>query len=306
MTWHWGQFYSQLQTLYSNIVPHNEEQWDDLRVGPKSDRAPRDITLLTFLHDRLFFKYRVSRLPSSVNCPAPKWSQSRIRKDLMPPPPMLLNVSPNKFVRFFLLDILHADWRRTLWFLYSSFSTSKLFGHFFVEFLQFSTENFLPLRCWIWWAFFERWRNSFFHHGSFFRHIFLCCAVGWSLVCYYYAVSDDWTSNLDLIFGPEFDLGLGTLHPTKLGWRLLPFSPHTSGHDYLDAEWASCPMNTHWNTVHCASSISTSNSAFPGLGFESQSRQFVCDVTPMTTHINQSIDQVITKNILHWLIVAES
>ena len=30
-------------------------------------------------------------------------------------------------------------------------------------------------------------------------------------------------------------------------------------------------------------------STFPGLGFESQSRQFVCGVTPMTTHINQSI-----------------
>ena len=24
---------------------------------------------------------------------------------------------------------------------------------------------------------------------------------------------------------------------------------YTSGHDYLDAEKASCPMDTHWNTV---------------------------------------------------------
>ena len=65
---------------------------------------------------------------------------------------------------------------------------------------------------------------------------------------------------------------------------------HSSGHDYLDGERASCPMNTHWNTVSsnrhhralslfsstacCASSLSISHSTFPGLGFESQSRQF--------------------------------
>ena len=78
----------------------------------------------------------------------------------------------------------------------------------------------------------------------------------------------------------------------------------TSGHDYFDAERGSCLMNTHWATVWsnrkhralslfsstacCAISSSIWNSTFPGLGFESQSRQ-LCDVTPMTTHINQSI-----------------
>ena len=47
----------------------------------------------------------------------------------------------------------------------------------------------------------------------------------------------------------------------------------TSGHDYLDAERASCLMNTHWNTVWSNRPRSIANSTFPGLGFESQSRQ---------------------------------
>ena len=37
---------------------------------------------------------------------------------------------------------------------------------------------------------------------------------------------------------------------------------YTSGHDYLDVKRASCLMHTHWNTVYCGSSTSTSNSTF--------------------------------------------
>ena len=65
-------------------------------------------------------------------------------------------------------------------------------------------------------------------------------------------------------------------------------------------------MNTHWNTMssnrnhtalslfsstaHCGSSSSTSNSTFPGLGFESQSRQlFVMWLQWQLIPINQSI-----------------
>ena len=92
----------------------------------------------------------------------------------------------------------------------------------------------------------------------------------------------------------------------------------------LTRERASCPMNTHWNTVWsnrqskgafpvflyggvccssacCASSAFTSKSMFPGLGFESQSRQFFSDVTPATTHNNQS--KKLSENILNWLTV---
>ena len=98
-----------------------------------------------------------------------------------------------------------------------------------------------------------------------------------------------------------------TNNPNVSNWSALsslPATPghiqfHTSGHDYLDAERASCLINTHWNTVwsngqswgvfpvsftawfdcvlsvccnsaYCASSSST----FPGLGFEPQSRRF--------------------------------
>ena len=87
---------------------------------------------------------------------------------------------------------------------------------------------------------------------------------------------------------------------------------YTSGHDHLDAERASCLMNTHWNTVwnnkhHWALSLFSStaacaaihhtvpvpvplqisrfqvwgsnpsqgNSTFPGWGFQSQSKQFL-------------------------------
>ena len=94
---------------------------------------------------------------------------------------------------------------------------------------------------------------------------------------------------------------------------------YTSEHDYLDAERVNCLTNTHWNTVWsnryhralplfsstacCGTSSSISNSMFPGLGFESQSRQLHVsrsgvrvpvkaifrDGTPMATHINQSI-----------------
>ena len=67
---------------------------------------------------------------------------------------------------------------------------------------------------------------------------------------------------------------------------------HTSGHDYLDAEKASCLMKTHWNAVwsnrenHRALSFFSStsccgSSSFPSKihvfqvwGFESQSRSF--------------------------------
>ena len=85
--------------------------------------------------------------------------------------------------------------------------------------------------------------------------------------------------------------------------------------DYLDAERASCLMNTHWNTVwsngesqgafpvpstawfdrvssvccnsaYCASSSST----FSRSGVRIPVKAIFCDVTPMTTtHINQSI-----------------
>ena len=48
----------------------------------------------------------------------------------------------------------------------------------------------------------------------------------------------------------------------------------TSGQDYLGEERASCLMHTHGTTVYCRSSSSPSNSMFPGLGFESQSRSF--------------------------------
>ena len=93
-----------------------------------------------------------------------------------------------------------------------------------------------------------------------------------------------------------------------------------SGRDYLDAERTSCLMSTHWNTVSsnrqpkvlslfssilwfdwvssmfcnstdCASSIPTSNSTFPGLGFESQSRQSI------NQSINHSINQSTTQSI---------
>ena len=95
-------------------------------------------------------------------------------------------------------------------------------------------------------------------------------------------------------------------------------TPYTSGHDYLDAERASCPMNTHWNTVW---SNGESYGAFPLFlysvawlrvervlqfsmlwqfqfhlefhvsrsGVWISVKAIFCDVTPMTTHINQSI-----------------
>ena len=79
---------------------------------------------------------------------------------------------------------------------------------------------------------------------------------------------------------------------------------YTFGHDYLDAERASCLMNTHWNTVSSKRPSSTSNSTFPGLGFESQSRQFLWCESDDKSY--QSIDKFIQTNILHWLTVAES
>ena len=50
--------------------------------------------------------------------------------------------------------------------------------------------------------------------------------------------------------------------PPKLNqWSLAVIWPYyTSGHDYLDAERASCPMNIHWNTVW---SNRQSQGAFP-------------------------------------------
>ena len=75
----------------------------------------------------------------------------------------------------------------------------------------------------------------------------------------------------------------------------------------FDAERASCLMNTQWHTVWSNRPISIANSTFPGLGFESQSRQlFVTWLQWQLILINQSIDQVIQTNILHWLIAAES
>ena len=66
---------------------------------------------------------------------------------------------------------------------------------------------------------------------------------------------------------------------------------YTFGHDYLDAERASCPMNTHWNTMWNNRPSSTENSTFPGLGFEFQSRQF---------HISRSGVQIPVKAIPHF------
>ena len=44
-------------------------------------------------------------------------------------------------------------------------------------------------------------------------------------------------------------------------------------------------------------------STFPGLGFDPRSKQFFCDVTPMTTRINQSIDKVVPKIFsIDWLL----
>ena len=108
---------------------------------------------------------------------------------------------------------------------------------------------------------------------------------------------------------------------------------YTSGHDYLDAERASCLMNTHWNTVWRNRPSSTENSTFPGLRFEPQSRQFHVSRSEVRIPVKavscfqvwgsnpsqgsflwcdsndnsySSIDKVVQTNILHWLTVAES
>ena len=70
-------------------------------------------------------------------------------------------------------------------------------------------------------------------------------------------------------------------------WQI---NTYTSGHDYLDAERASCLMNAHWNTVWSNRPSSISNSPFPGLGFKSQSRQlFTMWLQWQLISINQSI-----------------
>ena len=93
---------------------------------------------------------------------------------------------------------------------------------------------------------------------------------------------------------------------------------HTSGHDYLDAERASCLMSTHWHTVSsnrhhralslfsstawCGSSSSTANTSFPGLGFEPQSKQFFRFFLS-SNFLQRSIDgEYFSKNFIHWLI----
>ena len=72
-------------------------------------------------------------------------------------------------------------------------------------------------------------------------------------------------------------------------------SLYTSEDDYLDQERASCLMHTHWTTVYRGSSNSTSNSTFPGLGFESPSRQFSLWFQWQLISINQSINQSINR-----------
>ena len=67
------------------------------------------------------------------------------------------------------------------------------------------------------------------------------------------------------------------------------------------AAWFDCVSSV---PACCGTSSSTSNSTFPGLGFESQSRQsFVMWLQWQLMLINR---QSYSKNILHWLTVAES
>ena len=105
---------------------------------------------------------------------------------------------------------------------------------------------------------------------------------------------------------------------------------HTSGHDYLDAQRASCLMNTYWNaeaisnyralSLHfstawfdcvssvcfnsacCGSSNSISNYTFPGLEFESQSRSFfsVFFLLPTFCH-GRSMEIIFLHNFIDWL-----
>ena len=51
---------------------------------------------------------------------------------------------------------------------------------------------------------------------------------------------------------------------------------HTSGHDYLDVKRASCLMHTHWNTVYCGRSSSTSNSTFSRSGVRTPDLETCC------------------------------
>ena len=76
---------------------------------------------------------------------------------------------------------------------------------------------------------------------------------------------------------------------------------YTAGHDYLDGERANCPMKTHWNTVW---SNRQSKGAFPlflnsvvwlwqfrvsRYRVRTPVKATFYDVTPMTTHTDQSI-----------------
>ena len=73
-------------------------------------------------------------------------------------------------------------------------------------------------------------------------------------------------------------------------------------------------MNTHWNTgwsnrhsMALSLFFSTTycgSSTFSRFGVRIPVKAIFCGVTPMTTHIDQSIE--LFKNILHWLTVAES
>ena len=73
------------------------------------------------------------------------------------------------------------------------------------------------------------------------------------------------SSNLEYFFASSDFLLRKNLQKRK---TLL--DAYTSGHHYLDTERVSCLMNTHWNTLSSNRPSSTSNSTFPGLGFEPQ------------------------------------
>ena len=74
-----------------------------------------------------------------------------------------------------------------------------------------------------------------------------------------------------------------------------------TGHESVDAERASCLMNTYWNTV-CSSSIWSST--FPGLGFESRLRSFFCffSFSQLSATVNQWRIFVWITLLIDWLI----